>query len=82
MKRLGLLWFVAAVFLRYKINHRLEPWFIEYLLLLFAVFFSRDNSAAFSGCRMILAGRLLLERRAQDEPSFATKLFPWLVSPF
>ena len=81
MKRLGLLWFVAAVFLALQDQSRLEPWFIEYLLLLFAVFFSRDNSAAFSGCRMILAAVYFWSGVHKMNTSFATKLFPWLVSP-
>ena len=81
MRKLGILCFAAAVFLAAQDQSRWEPWFIEYVLLLSAVCLSRSKSAAFTGCRMILAAVYFWSGVHKMNTSFATNLFPSLVAP-
>jgi hypothetical protein len=61
---------------------RLQPWFIEYLLVLAAVAFSHNEKTALNTCCLILAMVYFWSGVHKMNTSFTTILFPWLVSPF
>jgi hypothetical protein len=61
---------------------RLQPWFIEYLLLLAAVTFSGKEKAALNTCCLILSTVYFWSGVHKMNTSFMTNVFPVLVSPF
>jgi hypothetical protein len=77
----GLL-FGIAVLLILQDQSRLQPWFVEYVLLLAAAVYSRRDRAATHTCCLILAAVYVWSGVHKMNSSFLTNLFPWLVSPF
>jgi hypothetical protein len=82
LKWIGVFWFSFAAFLLAQDQSRLQPWFVEYLLLLALVVFSKSEGMALNGCRLVLAAVYFWSGVHKMNTSFATNLFPWLVSPF
>ena len=67
---------------------RLQPWFYEYLLILFAVryFYSTgadasEQSGSINACRLILASVYCWSGLQKLNPGFSSDMFPWLVGP-
>ena len=80
LRLLGTLWLLAAVFLALQDQSRLQPWFVEYVLLLTAVIFSKSEAMAFNGCRMVIAAIYFWSGLHKMNDTFFEKLFPWMVS--
>jgi hypothetical protein len=74
--------FSAAALLVLQDQSRLQPWFIEYLLLLAAVTFSVKEKVALNTCCLILATVYFWSGVHKMNTSFMTNLFAWLASPF
>jgi hypothetical protein len=67
---------------------RLQPWFYEYLLVLFAIgrFYpagagARQSLGSINACRLIVASVYLWSGIQKLNPGFSTDMFPWLVAP-
>ena len=74
--------FSAAVLLVLQDQSRLQPWFIEYLLLLTVVTFLGKEKAALNTCCLILSTVYFWSGVHKMNTSFMTNVFPLLVSPF
>jgi len=77
----GIVFSVGAL-LMLQDQSRLQPWFIEYLLLFAAVTFSVKEKAALNTCCLILVSVYFWSGVHKMNTSFITNLFPWLASPF
>ncbi len=82
LKRLATLWLIATVFLAVQDQSRLQPWFVEYVLLLAASVFSKSEEAACDCCRIVLPAIYFWTGVHKMNDTFSTKLFPWIVSSF
>jgi hypothetical protein len=74
--------FGISALLMLEDQSRLQPWFIEYLLLLAALAFSQNEKTALNTCSLILAIVYFWSGVHKMNTSFTTVLFPWLISPF
>jgi hypothetical protein len=71
----------AVIFIVLQDQSRLQPWFVEYMLLLAAMVFSKDKARALSACRMVLVAIYFWTGVHKMNDSFPSSLFPWIVSP-
>jgi hypothetical protein len=67
---------------------RLQPWFYEYILILFAVRYFSSTSAdttqrlgSINACRLIMASIYSWSGLQKLNPGFSSDMFPWLVAP-
>jgi hypothetical protein len=77
----AVLWLFAAAFLVAQDQSRLQPWFVEGVLLLAALVFAKSEKTAFDGCRLVVAAIYFWSGVHKMNDSFVNALFPWLVSP-
>ena len=75
----GIVFSVGAL-LMLQDQSRLQPWFIEYLLLFAAVTFSVKEKAALNTCCLILVSVYFWSGVHKMNTSFITNLFPWTDS--
>jgi hypothetical protein len=80
-RRFAALWFAAAGFLVLQDQARLQPWFVEGVLILAAFILSDDESGALNNCRLITAGVYFWSGAHKMNTSFVNALAPWLLSP-
>jgi hypothetical protein len=60
---------------------RWQPWFYQYLGLLAAVGFARRPDTALNVCRFVLAATYFWSGAQKLNASFASDMWPWMVSP-
>jgi hypothetical protein len=80
-KQVGILWMAAAIVLVLQDQSRMQPWFVEYMLLLAAMVFSKDKESALDACRLVLVAIYFWTGVHKMNDSFLASLFPWIVSP-
>jgi hypothetical protein len=78
---------VGAILVLFDVN-RLQPWFYQYLLMFVALMLARWDDpdslysrAAWAGCAIILIGIYFWSGVQKANMTFATEVFPWLISP-
>jgi hypothetical protein len=81
-KRLAVIWLCAAAFLVVQDQSRFQPWFLEYSLLFAVVVFSRSETSALVGCRLIVVAVYFWSGLHKMNTSFAAKGFPKTWPPY
>jgi hypothetical protein len=80
-KRIALVWIAAAIVLVLQDQTRLQPWFVEYGLIFFAVTIPQKNTKALNACRLVIVAIYFWSGVHKMNTYFAGAVFRQLLAP-